>query len=86
MLHFFAFAGKRYWRLDPNRNRIDAGYPKQISEGWRGVPNHVDSVYQWNGRIFFFKGMNVCLFSFLSFSSLARVHRGGEAHHFQSRE
>lgn len=52
----YLFKGKRYWRLDPNRNRIDTGYPKQISEGWRGVPNHVDSVYQWNGRIFFFKG------------------------------
>ena len=38
--------------------KMDAGYPKLMSEGFRGIPFNVDAVFRWtgNGKIYFFKG------------------------------
>lgn len=36
---------------------MDPGYPKEIKDGWKGVPDDIDAVYEWDGKVFFFKGM-----------------------------
>lgn len=35
---------------------MDPGYPKKIRDGWKGVPDDIDAVYEWNNKVFFFKG------------------------------
>jgi len=59
----YIFAGSLYWRVtdkyltDASNDNVDAGYPKQISTNWVGVPNNIDTVFQRsNGYIYFFKG------------------------------
>ena len=48
--------GNKYWRL--TKFRLDPGYPKLMSEGFRGIPSNVDAAFRWtgNGKIYFFKG------------------------------
>jgi len=43
---------------------IDPGYPKPIADAWVGVPDHIDSVFEWNNKVFFFKGNRVCINAF----------------------
>jgi hypothetical protein len=64
----YFFKGDKYWRVSDKylgdgdtslADKVDAGYPKLISENWFGVPNSIDSVIQRsNGLIYFFKGDN----------------------------
>ena len=35
---------------------MDNGYPKLIKDSWHGIPDHIDSVFEWGNKIFFFKG------------------------------
>jgi len=44
----YFFSGKHYWRYDNVNKRMDKGYPKYISSGWRGLPSTVDSAYSSN--------------------------------------
>lgn len=39
-------------------DRPISGYPKRISQVYRGIPSHIDTAYVWsgNGRIYFMKG------------------------------
>lgn len=55
----YFFKGNLYWRYDPQRRLIDVGYPRKISDGWRGViPDNIDAAIQWkNKRSYFFKGL-----------------------------
>ena len=48
--------GSRYWRF--TNFKVDDGYPKDLSEGFAGVPSSVDTALVWsgNGKIYFFKG------------------------------
>uniref|UniRef100_H2ZEY6 Peptidase metallopeptidase domain-containing protein n=1 Tax=Ciona savignyi TaxID=51511 RepID=H2ZEY6_CIOSA len=46
--------GDKYWRYNPNIKAIDAGYPKPLTV-WRGLPGHIDSALQWNGKTYFFE-------------------------------
>ena len=42
---------------NPNSIILISGYPKDISVGFTGIPNNVDSAFVWggNGKIYFFK-------------------------------
>lgn len=59
----YFFKGSEYVRIDPTNGwSMDPGYPRQIADGWSGMPAHfatgVDSAL-WvghNKRIYFFKG------------------------------
>ena len=48
--------GSKYWRF--TNFKADAEYPKELSEGFAGVPSNVDTAFVWsgNGKIYFFKG------------------------------
>lgn len=53
--------GSQYWRFDDGA--LDPGYPRNISEGFEGIPNDVDAAfalpahnYHGNERVYFFKG------------------------------
>ena len=53
----YFFKGTQYWRYDKTRNKIDDGYPRDISKAWRGIPYNIDAAFQWkNGRSYFFQG------------------------------
>ena len=47
--------GSQYWKF--NNQEPLPGYPKQISVGFKGIPNNVDAAFVWggNGKIYFFK-------------------------------
>lgn len=35
---------------------MDSGYPKVISENFRGIPNDLDGAFEWDGEFVFVKG------------------------------
>uniref|UniRef100_A0A803VSS7 Vitronectin n=1 Tax=Ficedula albicollis TaxID=59894 RepID=A0A803VSS7_FICAL len=52
--------GTQYWRFDDGA--LDPGYPRDISEGFEGIPDNVDAAfalpahsYHGNERVYFFK-------------------------------
>lgn len=57
--------GSQYWRFDDGA--LDPGYPRDISEGFEGIPNDIDAAfalpahsYHGNERVYFFKGKGSC--------------------------
>ena len=59
-----------YWKLTDSK--MDPGYPRFISDDWRGIPNNLDAAFTWtNGQIYFFKGSQ-----YWRSSSDGRVARG----------
>lgn len=52
----YFFKGNKYWRY--TGKLMDGDYPKEISEGFGGIPDNLDSAMVWggNGKIYFFKG------------------------------
>ncbi|XP_013144288.1 PREDICTED: matrix metalloproteinase-16 [Papilio polytes] len=52
----YFFKGSKYWRY--NGQNIDGDYPKEISEGFTGIPDNIDAALVWsgNGKIYFYKG------------------------------
>ena len=59
-----------YWKLTDSK--MDPGYPRFISDDWRGIPNNLDAAFTWtNGQIYFFKGSQ-----YWRASSDGRVARG----------
>lgn len=59
--HIYFFKGKQYVRISNSSNTVDAGYPKLISEGWKGVPDGfakgINAAFwrESNDKIYFFK-------------------------------
>lgn len=50
----YAFKGDMYYQLTDFG--IEKGYPKRISDDWRGLPNNIDAALTWSdGKTFFFK-------------------------------
>ena len=49
------FQGSWYWRVTDRK--IDPGYPKLIRSSWGGIPDDIDSAFQWgkNSRTYFVK-------------------------------
>lgn len=52
----YFFQGTKYWRY--SGRQVDGDYPKEISEGFTGIPDHLDAALVWggNGKIYFYKG------------------------------
>lgn len=48
--------GTQYWRYI--NTTMDGDYPKEISDGFTGIPDHLDAATVWtgNGKIYFYKG------------------------------
>lgn len=67
--HLTKQKGSRYWRY--TNFQLDADYPKDLSEGFAGVPANIDTALVWsgNGKIYFFKGKHRRNFLFI-FSTL----------------
>jgi len=56
----YLFKGSQYWRYDIVSWSVDAGYPKEISDGWSGLPNYFSSAARiGNNKIKFFSGDSV---------------------------
>ena len=58
----YFFKDNLYWRWDIETDRVDAGYPKSIANGWLGLPNHLEAAiyagFSQGGRdnkLYFFK-------------------------------
>jgi hypothetical protein len=57
----YFFSGSQYWRWDNQSESMDSGYPKQISAGWKGIPNSLDAATygvtgKGSGKLYLFKG------------------------------
>ena len=54
----YLFYNGYYWRYNHYFKRFDAGYPKQISRGWRGLPDKIDAAYslEEHSSTFFISG------------------------------
>lgn len=50
--------GSKYWRF--HDKKMGNGYPKEISVGFAGIPNDIDTAFVWsgNGKTYIFKGMS----------------------------
>ena len=50
----YAFKGDKFWKL--TEDSVMPGYPRNISNFWRGLPGKIDASFTWsNGKSFFFK-------------------------------
>lgn len=59
----YFFKDSLYWRLS-GRYEIDKGYPKNITQKWKGIPNSFDESFLWgaNWQTYFFKGSNYYMY------------------------
>ena len=56
-IKIFLLSGDKYWQYDEKAHKIGEGFPKLIKTDWNGVPDNIDTVFQWRDcHIFFFKG------------------------------
>jgi hypothetical protein len=53
----FIFKGSQYWKYS-NLNQLYSGYPRQISDGFPGIPNNLNAAFIWsgNGDVYFVTG------------------------------
>ncbi|XP_026546805.1 vitronectin, partial [Notechis scutatus] len=65
----YLFQGSRYWRFD--EGRLDADFPRNISDGFDGVPDDLDAAlalpaenYLGSERVYFFKGSRYWSYDF----------------------
>ncbi|XP_032072931.1 vitronectin isoform X2 [Thamnophis elegans] len=65
----YLFQGSRYWRFD--EGRLEADFPRNISEGFGGIPDHLDAAlalpaqdYLASERVYFFKGSRYWSYDF----------------------
>ena len=57
--------GKQVWRMR-KLWKVDKGYPKLISEEFKGIPDDIDAAFTWkrNRKIYFFKGSQYWRFDY----------------------
>ena len=54
--YLYFFKGSQYWKYNKSLKTMNIGYPRQIAEGWKDIPDGIDAAFQWeNGKIYFFK-------------------------------
>ncbi|XP_055982844.1 vitronectin isoform X1 [Sorex fumeus] len=65
----YLFKGSQYWRFEDGV--LDPDYPRDISEGFHGIPDNVDAAlalpahsYTGRERVYFFKGKQYWLYEF----------------------
>jgi len=65
----YFFLGSNYYRYNESRHVIDPGYPRPISDFWKGIPSSIDGVFRYaNGFTYFFKGNKYYRFNDTSLS------------------
>ena len=48
----YVVLGDEYYRL--TNEQLDPGYPKSLSNVWRGLPERIDAAFQWpDGNTYF---------------------------------
>ena len=54
----YFFKAHQYWRYNEYWRRVDAGYPRNTSQGWTNLTGPLDAAMTWgsNRRSYFFKG------------------------------
>ncbi|XP_024943528.1 matrix metalloproteinase-14 isoform X4 [Cephus cinctus] len=53
--HTYAFKDEHYWKL--TADGVASGYPRLISNSWKGLPGKIDAAFTYkNGKTYFFKG------------------------------
>ncbi|XP_045153670.1 collagenase 3-like [Echinops telfairi] len=57
------FTADKYWRFNEERQTMEDGYPKSITDGFSGIENKVDAAYQHQGSIYFFCGETLSEYS-----------------------
>merc|ERR1719295_1797669 len=52
----YVFQGSNYWKL--TRDSVADGYPRRISQDWRGLPDNIDAAFTWESTraTYFIKG------------------------------
>lgn len=73
MNNIISFLGQRFWLYNSAEDKVEAGYPKNISQEFRAIPGtdfpkipgNIDSVFfdKRDGNLYFFKGNMVRLYS-----------------------
>ncbi|XP_042316933.1 interstitial collagenase-like [Sceloporus undulatus] len=59
----YFFVGNKYWRYDEIRQTMEAGYPKNIAQTFKGVGPKIDAALQHDGYVYFFQGTKVLQFN-----------------------
>ncbi|KAM8976232.1 matrix metalloproteinase-18-like [Pelodytes ibericus] len=52
----YFFTNDEYWSYDEEKESMDTGYPKKISEGFPGVSKKVNAAFGTNGLLYLFNG------------------------------
>ena len=65
LIIWFSLQGSQVWRMSKVAT-VDDGYPKPISEEFKGMPNDIDAAFTWNrtGKIYLFKGSQYWRFDY----------------------
>ncbi|XP_066921738.1 interstitial collagenase-like [Clytia hemisphaerica] len=60
----YFFSGPFYYRFDGVKLKMDPGYPKVISENWKGVPDFIDAAFSSNldQKTYFIKNDKIYMF------------------------
>jgi len=64
----YFFKGNQYWKYIDSSDALAEGYPRLISENWKGIPNDVDGAFESFGDIYFFKQDKYYIYRYLGFA------------------
>ena len=54
----YFFRGSKIYKYDNKNMKVESGFPKNIGDVFKGVPDNIDAVFTWkkDGSTYFFKG------------------------------